>query len=232
MSLPPVDLSQNGLSVDLRAMPPAQRYRNVSGSRPLDMQMGEDIDIGKLVGAHTKRRDQRAQIYELVYRRCCHRIRYANDVQYVKECHFRIPEVQLWNGIPRYHVNAVIAYTMIKLKKKGFDVKHVPPDGIMVNWQRLVGNLAAESLPTFEKSEEKVIRYQLDEVSTAAPDKMLENNASRLLHRGCHGDCCTKPGASKDKTDLSKHAKLELERRRQQEEIDRLVAKRDRNNRG
>ena len=79
-----------------------------------------------------------------------------------------------------------------------------------------------------------MIRYQLDEVSTAAPDKnVVENNAERLLHRGCKGDCCTKIASQQaegGKTDLSKHAKLELERRRQQDEIDRLITKRDNRN--
>lgn len=233
-------LSGNGLPVDYRSMPQRDRYRMVASSGgkprgPLDTQMGEDIDINKLVGAHNKRREQRAQIYELIYRKCCHRIRYANDVQYVKECHFKIPEVQLWNGVPRYHLNSAIAYTMIKLKKKGFDVKYIAPDGIMVNWQRLVGTAAVTPIPTFEEPTEKTIRYVLDEVTTAAPNKDIISNGERLLHRGCTGDCCVKPNSrearDQSKIDLSKHAKLELDRQRQQDEIDRLISRRDRNGR-
>lgn len=206
------------------------RFNAISGNRltnyPIDNAIGEDINVGSLVGAHSKRREQRQQIYEMVYRKCCHRIRYANDVQYVKECIFRVPEVQLWNGVPRYQTNAVISYIMIRLKQKGFDVKFQRPDGVLVNWQRLVSG--EKSVPASEQTE---IRFKLDEeATTVKPLDQMATPAERLVHDSCKGDCCTKPDPMRPDA-VSKAAQKEMERRRQQEEIDRLINKRDRNNR-
>lgn len=204
---------------------PQEKMRLISGNRmqnfPVDNVMGEDINVGELLHTHNKRKEQRQQIYELVYRKCCHRIRYANDVQYVKECYFRVPEVQLWNGIPRYEINTVVAYIMIKLKQKGFDVKYRPPDGILVNWSRLVAQ-SSGVMPT-----EKEVRFQVDEIGTAAkPMDQMATTRQRLAHLPCKNDCCTKPDPRKGDT-MSREARLELERKRQQEEIDRLISKRD-----
>jgi hypothetical protein len=82
--------------------------------------------------------EQRAKVYERIYRKCCHRIRYANDVQYVKECYFNVPDVQLWGGVPR---DQIIAYIIIRLKQKGFDVNFQSPDGVFINWNRLVAGM-------------------------------------------------------------------------------------------
>jgi hypothetical protein len=191
---------------------------------PIDNAIGEDIDVGQLVQSHSRRKEQRQQVYEMVYRKCCHRIRYANDVQYVKECYFRVPEIQLWNGIPRYEIKAVIAYVMIKLKQKGFDVKFQPPDGVMVNWERLVAKQAKTANVPAE------IRFPVDEITTKAkPLDQMATVAERLMKLPCKSDCCSGPdsmpgGALK----VSREARLEEERKRQQEEIDKLISRRDR----
>lgn len=200
-----------------------ERLRLIAGNRmanfPVDNAIGEDINVGELVHTHNKRKEQRQQIYEMVYRKCCHRIRYANDVQYVKECYFRVPEVQLWNGIPRYEIKAVIAYIMIKLKQKGFDVKYQPPDAVMVNWTRLVSLTASTA--------EKEIRFQVDEATTTVkPFDQMATVGERLLKLPCKSDCCTKPDPYKGET-MSRENRLELERKRQQEEIDRVISRRD-----
>lgn len=211
-----------------------ERYRQIAGNRlrdeayPIEDKLGEDIDTTELITAHNRRREQRAKVYERIYRKCCHRIRYANDVQYVRECYFQVPEVQLWGGVPRYQINAVIAYIMIRLKQKGFDVRFHPPDGVMINWSRLVaGDSAALSFAPSENKGERVIRYELDEeLSKAKPLDQVATPAERLVHRGCKGDCCTNPDVMKPKR-VSRRKQIELERRRQQDEIDRLIAQRD-----
>lgn len=207
-------------------IPLQERMRLISGNRmqnfPVDNAIGDDINVGELVGAHHRRKEQRQQIYEMVYRKCCHRIRYANDVQYVKECFFRVPEVQLWNGIPRYEINSVLSYIMIKLKQKGFDVKYQRPDGVLVNWSRMVANKSLASI-----SSEKEIRFQVDEIGTAVkPLDQIATAAQRLAHLPCKNDCCTKPDPRRG-DQLSREARLEIERKRQQEEIDRLISRRD-----
>jgi hypothetical protein len=221
------ELIGNGrpMPVWLTQLSTRERFNAVSGNRltnyPIDNAVGEDINVGSLVGAHSKRREQRQQIYEMVYRKCCHRIRYANDVQYVKECLFRVPEVQLWNGVPRYQINAVISYIMIRLKQKGFDVKFRKPDGVMINWERLVNGQS--SLP-----DQNEVRFKFDEDNTTAkPLDQMATPAERLVHEACKGDCCTKPDPMKPDA-RSRAAQKELERIRQQEEIDRLINRRDR----
>jgi hypothetical protein len=199
---------------------------------PIDDPLGDDIDTTDLINAHNKRRQQRALVYERIYRKCCHRIRYANDVQYVSECYFKVPEVQLWGGVPRYQINAVIAYIMIRLKQKGLDVRFQPPDGVMINWSRLVaGDQAGLAYQDLEKkSEGRVIRYELDEDTTKAkPLDQVATPAERLVHRGCKGNCCTSADVMKPKR-ISRRKIVELERRQQQDEIDRLIAQRDRGN--
>lgn len=211
-----------------------ERRRQIAGDRlreeafPIDDKLGPDLDTTDLISAHNKRRQQRAIVYERIYRKCCHRIRYANDVQYVKECYFKVPEVQLWGGVPRYQVNAVLAYIMIRLKQKGIDVHLQPPDGLMINWSRLVSGdeagLAYQSV--VEKPPPREIRYELDEVNTK-PLEQVATPSERLMHRGCKGECCTHPDVMKPQR-VSRRKVKEMERQRQQEEIDRLIAQRDR----
>lgn len=245
-------LAGNGFSNNLRDMQrPRDRYRAVAGSRtsrfPVDNKLGKDIDVNELVGTHNKRKEQRTQIYEMMYRKCCHRIRYANDVQYVKECYFKVPEVQLWGGVPRYHLNAVLGYIMIRLKQKGFDVKFMPPDGVLINWGRIVNRDARpatviqkqnhfDDLPIkpSQPPQEKVIRYELDETTTKSrkPDGANATATDRLLHHGCKRDCCSSGSTSSTSRLDARHAREELERRRQQDDIERLIAERDRNGGG
>ena len=219
----------------LTAINPRDRFRQIAGNRlreeayPIDDKLGADIDTSDLITAHNRRREQRVKVYERIYRKCCHRIRYANDVQYVCECYFKVPEVQLWGGVPRYQINAVVAYMMIRLKQKGFDVRYHPPGGLMINWTRLVAGDQA-GLVYQDMKKERVIRYELDEDTTKAdPLDQVATPAERLLHRGCKGDCCTQPDAMKPKR-VARHKRLELERRKQQDEIDRLIAQRERAN--
>lgn len=214
-----------------------ERMRLVSGNRlgnPFGGAadaIGDDINVGDLVGAHNYRREQRAQVYEMMYRKCCSRIRHANDIQYSREVIFYVPEVQLWNGVPRYQINAVIGYIMIKLKQKGFDVKFQAPNAILINWERLVAgqvqlgdmNVGPDGRPL-----EKEVRFSLDEVKTQMrPHDQGRTPAERLIHTACQGDCCTKSNDPNRGSVESRSARAELERRRQQEEIDRLIAKRD-----
>lgn len=209
-----------------------ERHRRIAGDRlaefPIDDKLGEDIETTDLITAHNKRREQRLQVYERVYRKCCHRIRYANDVQYTKECFFQVPEVQLWGGVPRYQLNAVIAYIMLKLKQKGFDVRYVAPDGVMVNWGRMVaGDQAGLVYQSLErKQESRVIRYELDEETTSAkPLDHLTTPGERLLHDGCKGECCVGGGQKPQR--VTRQRREEIERMRQQDEISRLIAERD-----
>ena len=226
-------LSSNGRALPHTNGSVRERFRRIAGDRlreedyPIDDKFGKDIDTTELITAHNRRREQRARVYERIYRKCCHRVRYANDVQYVRECYFQVPEVQLWGGVPRYKVNAVVSYIMIRLKQKGFDVRFQPPDGVMINWSRLVaGDQAGLVYQDLAKSEDRVIRYELDEETTKAnPLDQVSTPAERLVHRGCKGDCCTKPDAMRPQR-VSRRKILELERRRQQEDIDRLIRER------
>lgn len=240
-------LSGNGFANNIRGIrQPRERYKAVAGNRlnnfPVDNKIGDDIDVNELVGAHNKRKQQRTQICEMVYRKCCNRIRYAKEVQYVKECYFKVPEVQLWGGVPSYNLNQVVGYIMIRLKDKGFDVKFIPPDGVLINWGRIVNRNAKpttviqsnsffeEGLPAVE-APEKVIRYELDEIDTR-PRKPRGEDATpvdRLIHKGCTGDCCTRDPVRRDRAErVTRHAREEMSRRRQQDDIEALIAERDR----
>ncbi len=188
---------------------------------PISDKMAPDINTSALLDTHTKRRNQRAKIYERVYRKCCQRIRHTNDILYAKECIFNVPEVQLWGGIPRYQVNAVLGYIMLRLKQKGFEVRLFPPNGILINWAKVVsGDTADKAESSF------TLRYQLDEVNTAVPK--LDHVASvqeRMIHEGCQGDCCNDP--NRPPKVINRKQQLELERRKQQIEIDRLIERKD-----
>lgn len=203
-----------------------ERYRAIAGDRlrsryPIEDKLGEDIDVSELIGAHNYRKERRQQVCERIYRKCCNRIRYAKEVQYVRECYFQVPEVQLWGGVPRYQMNTVIAYCMIKLKQKGFDVRYQPPDGILINWERLVSGAKKVFV-----EEEKVVRYQLDEVNTKAqPLNQVATPAERLLHKGCTKQCCTKEDPTRPKR-VSRKARAEQERQQQQAEIDKIIQSR------
>ena len=216
------DLVYNGRPAQYDGLSMKEKFQAISGSTayPFDEKIGEDIDTDQLISAHSKRKEQRSIVYERMYRKCCHRIRYANDVQYAKECFFSVPEVQLWGGIPRYQRNAVIAYIMIRLRQKGFTVRYQPPHGVWVSWRDLVAGAPIDFRP-----KEKVIEYELDETTTTVPKQLSyeETPAQRLLHEGCKKDCCK--GRPKRKK-LSRRQKLEMERRKQQEEIEKVIRSR------
>jgi hypothetical protein len=218
----------NGLRRDIGVMSGRDRYRAVAGNRlqqdfPIDDKMGDDIDVRELIETHNYRRQRREQVCERIYRKCCNRIRYAKEVQYVRECYFRVPEVQLWGGVPLYQMNQVISYCMIRLKQKGFDVRFQPPDGILINWERAVTGATKLPPPT----EEKVVRYQLDEVTTKAPTTLdhAATPAERLLHKGCTKECCVKEDPTRPQR-VSRRARAEQERQQQQAEIDRIIQSR------
>ena len=117
-----------------------------------------------LIDTHTRRRNQRAKVYEKVYPKCCQRIRHANDILYAKECTFNVPTLELWGGTPLYQVNAVIGDIMIRLKQKGFDVRYLPPDGSFINWKKAV---------TGDNRKDNVIRYELDELNKQPTPKLI-----------------------------------------------------------
>lgn len=212
------------------------KFRSIAGNRitpktqkhssdfPIDNKLGDAIKISDLVDSHTRRKNQRARIYEQVYRKCCQRIRYTNDVLYSKECVFKVPEVQLWGGIPRYQINAVLTYIMLKLKKEGFDTKFAPPDSIYINWAR---GVSGDSKYTQERN---IIRYELDEVKTTVPAQLdyVATPRERLMHDGCRKDCCVGPDSNNKPHKLSRKEQLEEERKRQQFEIDKVINTKDR----
>jgi hypothetical protein len=185
---------------------------------PQNDNLTPDIDTSDLIDSHAKRKNQRAKVYEKVYRKCCQRIRYSNDTLLKKECMFQVPEVQLWDGIPRYQVNAVISYIMIRLNQKGFKTRYLPPRGIFISWQKVVSG---------DRGYEKVVRYELDEINTKIPVKAeVETTKDRLLHENCKGACCADGNFQQPK--LNKKQGLEMDRRKQQAEIERLIERRDR----
>ena len=211
------------------------KFRSIAGNRvtpstlkpgrsdfPIDDKMGDDINTSDLVDSHTRRKNQRAKIYERVYRKCCQRIRYTNDVLYAKECMYKVPEVQLWGGIPNYQVNAVLSYMMLRLKQKGFDVKYVPTDSIYISWERVV---AGDSKVAVESN---IIRYELDEVQTTVPKQLdyVATPRERLMHEGCNRDCCVGPNANQPRK-LSRKDQLEMERKKQQIEIDKVIKEKE-----
>lgn len=216
------DLTRNRLRVNSTDWKPAGTGIVIDNPNrdPITNKMAPDISTNDLLDTHTKRRNQRVKVYERVYRKCCQRIRHANDILYAKECIFKVPELELWGGTPLYQVNAVIGYIMLRLKQKGFDVRYLPPDSVMIDWKKAVnGDVAFKS---------DVIRYELDELNTSVPK--LDHVATireRLIHEGCKGECCSNDPNKPPKL-VNKKQQLELERRKQQLEIDRVIAKRDR----
>lgn len=186
--------------------------------RPPHDNLPPDIDTSDLIDSHAKRKNERAKVYEKVYRKCCQRIRYSNDTLLKKECMFQVPEVQLWDGIPRYQVNAVIGYIMIRLNQKGFKTRYLPPRGILISWKKVVSG---------DREYDKVVRYELDEINTKIPSKAeVETIKDRLLHEECKGACCA--DGTNNQPKMSKKQILEMERRKQQVEIERLIERRDR----
>ena len=117
-----------------------------------------------------------------------------------------------------YQRNGVVGYIMIKLKKKGMDVRLIPPGGVLISWQRLVAGDRALPEP-----EGKVVRYELDEIGTqATPPYQMATAAERLVHKPCKGDCCIDRKPAR----VTRRKRFDMERRRDQNEIDRLIKER------
>jgi hypothetical protein len=220
-----MDIHRNRLAVRNADWKPAGTGIILPNNKfPIDEdKIGPDIDTNTLVDTHTRRRNQRAKIYEQMYRKCCQRIRYSNDVLYTKECVFKVPEVQLWGGLPRYQLNGVLAYIMLRLKQKDIDVRFLPPDSLLINWRRAVSGDAA-----MKRDDDNIVRYELDEINTQVPKQLdhIASNHERLIHNPCKGDCCTGPDANRPRR-VNKKELRELERRKQQMEIDRLIKQKE-----
>lgn len=218
-----MDLTRNRLVVKPTDWKPAGTGIIVNKDTVID-KIAPDINTSDLLDSHIRRRNQRAKICERVYRKCCQRIRHANDVLYAKECLYKVPPVQLWGGVPTYQVPVVVGYIMIRLKQKGFDVRYLPPDGVQISWKKAVSG------DTFTKFD-TTVKYELDEIASAGPKlSHLATAQERMLHEGCKGECCG-GDLGRPQRVVNKKQLLELERRKQQLEIDRLIQQKDRSRR-
>lgn len=205
-------------------------------------QNNDDINVEDLVHTHNRRKNTRQKIYDEIYSKCVHKIKYINDILLEKECYFSIPSFR-W-GLPFYQRRAALGYIMIKLRGKGFDVHYVNKgveydqdpyqqygdtnaDTIYINWNKLVESVMNDKYPARQLNADGI---DMDIADTTVPKpsnvNVKDDRFTKLETEGCGGECCeVKKIQSRDpeRKRITKKQKLEMARQQQQNRIQNML---------
>lgn len=96
-----------------------------------------EIEIHKLFDKYHKKQQRRIKIYDKVYSKIIHKIKsVCNKGASIFSTYFVIPEYQF--GCPLYNQTTCIAYSIIKLRKLGFDVTYTHPNFLYISWHKFI----------------------------------------------------------------------------------------------
>lgn len=91
------------------------------------------MNIDKLHIIHDKQEQQKISVYRDILNKC-----YRNITNMArnghKVCWYFVPFIIF--GKPIYNVNACICFIIVKLKKKGFDIKYYQPNILHISWEK------------------------------------------------------------------------------------------------
>lgn len=189
-------------------------------------QADDDIlNVNQLVITHNRRKDTRQKVYNDIYKKCCNKIKYINDVLLERECYFSIPTFR-W-GLPFYQHKAALGFIMIKLRGKGMDVHYTNEGQIYINWNKLVEEAMNDNYPARQMTADGI---PMDIADTTVPKptniSMKDERFHKLEMEGCGGECCTTKKNHANSTEVkrvSKKQRLELARQQQQDRIKNML---------
>ena len=93
------------------------------------------INMDDLLAARRKTMRRKHSVYKRVLQLCHRRIRFnARRRPDCTWCVFQIPSFV--PGLPRYNLDGCMRYCLSKLKQNGFDITYVPPQTLVISWQK------------------------------------------------------------------------------------------------
>ena len=91
------------------------------------------ISINELYKIQEKKEIDKIKIYKLILSKFYEKIIYLSKMGRI-ELFYQLPDILY--GLPLYDKNACICYIIYNLRKKGFFVKYIHPNGIHINWNK------------------------------------------------------------------------------------------------
>lgn len=112
-----------------------------------------NIEIHKLFDRYHQKQKRRIRIYDKTLNKIIYKVKaVSNRGENVFSTYYVVPEYQF--GCPLYNQTTCIAYSIIKLRKMGFDVTYTHPNFIYISWHKFINThrFQTESLdsPNFE----------------------------------------------------------------------------------
>lgn len=93
------------------------------------------INMDDLLAARRKTMRRKHSVYKRVLQLCHRRIRFnARRRPDCTWCVYQIPSFV--PGLPRYNLDGCMRYCLSKLKQNGFDITYVPPQTLVISWQK------------------------------------------------------------------------------------------------
>ena len=120
-----------------------------------------DIEIHQLFEKYHKKQQRRIRIYEKIYNKIIYKIKsISNKGWNTFATYFVIPEYQF--GCPLYDQTTCIAYSIIRLRKIGFDVKYTHPNFIYISWHKFINTYKFKTQSLIDTSKKTFNYYNND----------------------------------------------------------------------
>ena len=110
-----------------------------------------DIEIHQLFDKYHKKQQRRIRIYEKIYNKIIYKIKsISNKGWSTFATYYVIPEYMF--GCPLYDQTTCIAYSIIRLRKVGFDVKYTHPNFLYVSWHKFINTHKFKTQPLIDRN--------------------------------------------------------------------------------
>jgi len=117
-----------------------------------------DIEIHKLFDKYHKKQQRRIRIYEKTYNKIIYKIKgISNKGTNIFSTYFVIPEYMF--GSPLYNQTTCIAYSIIRLRKVGFDVTYTHPNFLYISWHKFINTHRFKTQPLIEGAKHQAFNF-------------------------------------------------------------------------
>lgn len=130
-----------------------------------------DIEIHKLFDKYHQKQQRRIRIYEKIYNKIIYKIKaISNKGSNTFSTYYIVPEYQL--GCPVYDHTTCIAYSIIRLRKVGFDVKYTHPNFLYISWHKFINTHKFKTQPLIDASSAFNFQNQTERTIVTKPRKI------------------------------------------------------------
>lgn len=130
-----------------------------------------EIEIHQLFDRYHKKQQRRIKIYEKIYNKIIYKIKsISNKGENIFSTYYIIPEYQF--GSPLYDQTTCIAYSIIRLRKVGFDVKYTHPNFMYISWHKFINTHKFKTQPLIDSNKAFNFHNQTERTIVTKPRKM------------------------------------------------------------